>query len=259
MRKALLLIIMFTLLLYCNNTYYEKIFSKYYYTKDRKYLKALGKGVRNRNPLALYYTGLIFDKIIGGIKNKKIAKSFYKDSIKEYQKRNDKNIVYPLYALGTLLMEEKKYKEGIKLLNQCSNLNYYKATMYLIRFYEVENFKNYQSFTKKRYELLFNLYKKLLHSKKYYSKALVGLGALYMNIKYNKFRNYDLALKYSLEAAKEFGEHEAYDNLVSFYRYIDSKYKDINKSYHWKALGIVEYITRFNESVEGMMSMPNWE
>ena len=241
---------------------YDEIFSKFYYSTNKekmKYIKILGDGARSNNPKALYYSGLIFDKIFPKATSKKMVKFLYKKSIKEYQKRNDKNIVYPLYALGTLLMEEKKYKEGIKLLNQCSNLNYYKATMYLIRFYEIEYFNNPKSMTKMKLKKIIKLYQKLLQSKKYRSKALTGLGRWYIIAPFEEFRNYDLALKYSLEAANDYQEIDAYDNLVTLYGYRDTKYKDMNKSYYWEALSHIEYLTRLKDGIEGIMSMPNWK
>ncbi len=264
--KKLFLIFYIFAIVYGKNTIskinYDKIFANFYFSSDNKmkekYLEILGKGARNNNPKALFYSALIFDKILTNATSKKMIKFLYKESIKEFQKRNDKNVVYPLYALGVLYMREKNYSKGTRLLQKSSDLNYYKATRYLIGFYETEFFYFPKSLTKKRIKTIISLYKKLSKSKKYCSFALVGLARWYMTpySNYSKnFINYDLALKYSLEVANEYQNREAYENLVTLYRYRNTKYKDINKSYYYEALSHIEYLTSLEDDLEGLKSL----
>lgn len=264
-KKLFLIFLLLTIVYSKNNTNdvnYDKIFADFYFSYDDKkkkeYMGILGKGARNNNPKALFYSALIFDKFFTNSTPRKIVKFLYQKSIKEYQKTNNKNIVYPLYALGILYMNEKNYSKGIELLNKSSNLNYYKATMYLIRFYETKFTLSPKSLTKNRIKTIISLYKKLLKSKKYRSFALVGLARWYMSpySKYSKeFINYELALKYSLEAANEYQDRDAYGNLVTLYRYGDMKYRDINKSYYYEALSYIEALTSLKDDIKKLKSV----
>lgn len=224
----------------------DKSFSDYVDSLGSKpYLKKLGTGVRENHPNALYYMGLIFDKHIFVEGNKTIAKNLYEDSIQEYRNANNHtNIVYPLYRLGMIYVGKKKYAKGIQLLKESSDLDFYRSTYALITLYEKEYFNAPKSFTKEKLKIIVQLYQKLLKSKEFYSKALTGLARWYLNSPYDEFINYDLSLKYSLEAANEYHEPEAYANLVTLYGYRDVPFKDINKSYYWKALYRSE---RFND------------
>jgi hypothetical protein len=206
--------------------------------------KSLSLGVQKKHPKALYYTALIFEKHIFMDANKSIAKKLYEDSIQEYRKSSNKDIVYPLHRLGMLYVKEKNYLKGIQLLKESSDLNFYKSTNALIVFFEKEYFNSPKSLTKEKLKTIVQLYKKLLKSKEFHSKALVGLARWYMNSPYDDFINYNLSLKYSLEAANEYHENEAYANLVTLYRHRSAPFKNINKSYYWQALYLSEAFTR---------------
>lgn len=220
----------------------EKNFSDYVISGSKESLSNLGLGVRENNPKALYYSALIFDKhiFIEAGSDKRIGKNLYKASIQEYRNTNNIDIVFPLHRLGMIYLKEKKYSKGIQLLEESSDLGFDKSTYSLIVFYEKEYFNSPKSLTKNRLNKIIQLYKKLLASKEFYSKALVGLARWYMNSPYDDFINYDLSLKYSLEAANEYHELEAYANLVTLYGYRNTPFKDINKSHYWQALYLSE-------------------
>lgn len=246
--KILMSVILIVTMLYSEDVIsdvdIDKNFKKYAQsTGSMKYFESLGLGVQQKHPKALYYVGLIFDKKIFMAENTRLAEKLYRDSIEEYRKKNDYvNIVYPLHRLGVLYLKEKKYSKGTQLLKESSDLNFDKSTDGLLAFYEKEYFKSPKWLTKERLKLIIQLYQKLLESKEFHSKALVGLARWYMNSPSNtSTEDYNLALKYSLEAANEYHEREAYANLVTLYGYRDTSFKDMNKSYYWGALYISEF------------------
>lgn len=248
--KILISVLIIATILYSKNDISDininkinKSFSNYVEsTGSMKYFKYLASGVQKKHPKALYYTALIFEKNIFMDGNISLAKKLYQDSINEYRKNNDKiNIVFPLHNLGMLYLKEKKYLKGIQLLRESSDLNFYKSTNSLIAFYEKEYFNSPKELSKEKLNIIIELYQKLLKSKEFHSKALVGLARWYMNAPYRTFINYNLSLKYSLEAANEYHEHEAYANLATLYGHRDTLFKDINKSYYWQALYLSEY------------------
>jgi hypothetical protein len=191
------------------------------------------------NPRASYYAGVALQYHMNELSD---AEKLYRRAIQLYKEQNNtSDITLPLHNLGMLMLDSNRTEEGLQLLQNASDLGYQRATYNLA--FSLHRAKDYYSNFHAYRKIEIGLWEKLLKSKKYKPVALTLLGLIYMNPP-KETANYELSLKYLIEAANEYKVLEAYQSLSTLYMHRETNFKSIEKGIYWQ---IKYYSDRFNK------------